>query len=38
MNYAPYFFGDVNRIINRMLVIQICRLTDPAWQGDYHGQ
>jgi hypothetical protein len=33
VNYAPYFFNDLNRIIIRMLVLQICRITDPAVSG-----
>ncbi|HZR76881.1 hypothetical protein [Bradyrhizobium sp.] len=33
VNYAPYFFNDVNRIITRMLVLHVCRLTDPAGGG-----
>ena len=30
VNYAPYFFTDFNRIITRMLVLHVCRITDPA--------
>ena len=33
VNYAPYFFYDFNRIITRMLVLHICRITDPAGGG-----
>jgi hypothetical protein len=33
VNYAPYFFNDLNRLITRMLVLQICRITDPAGSG-----
>jgi hypothetical protein len=33
VNYAPYFFNDLNRIITRTLVLQICRITDPAGSG-----
>ena len=33
VNYAPYFFNDLNRIIIRMLVLQICRITDPTGSG-----
>jgi len=33
VNYAPFFFNDIGRILTRMLVIHICRLTDPAGSG-----
>jgi HEPN superfamily AbiU2-like protein len=33
VNLAPYFFNDIGRIITRMLVLHICRLTDPAGSG-----
>jgi AbiU2 len=33
VNYAPYFFSDLNRIITRMLVLHVCRITDPAGSG-----
>jgi hypothetical protein len=33
VDYAPYFFNDFNRIITRMLVLHICRITDPAGSG-----
>jgi hypothetical protein len=33
VNYAPYFFNDLNRIVTRMLVLHICRITDPAGGG-----
>ena len=33
VNYAPYFFNDLNRVITRMLVLHICRITDPAGTG-----
>jgi AbiU2 len=34
VKYAPLFFADFSRIITRALVLQICRLTDPAGSGD----
>ena len=27
---APTFFGDLNQVLIEQLVLQICRLTDPA--------
>jgi hypothetical protein len=33
VNYAPYFFNDINRIIIRTLVLHFCKLTDPAGGG-----
>jgi AbiU2 len=33
VNYAPYFFNDINRIIIRTLVLHFCKLTDPARSG-----
>lgn len=33
VNYAPYFFNDINRIVTRTLVLQLCKITDPAGSG-----
>jgi hypothetical protein len=33
INFAPFFFNDIDRIIVRGLVLQICKLTDPAGSG-----
>jgi hypothetical protein len=29
LEYAPYFFSDIGRIIMRDLVLDVCKLTDP---------
>jgi hypothetical protein len=34
LNYAPLFFGDIGRIIKRDLVLDVCKLTDPAGSGE----
>lgn len=33
MNYAPHFFYDINRIVTHALILQLCKLTDPAGSG-----
>jgi hypothetical protein len=34
VSLAPFFFNDIGRIITRAIVLNICRLTDPAGSGD----
>src|SRR5579864_4384963 len=32
---APIFFGDLNRILIEMLILEVCRITDPASAGKF---
>ena len=34
-NTAGMFFGDLNRVLNEYVILQVCKITDPAHQGNY---
>ena len=36
LQFAPYFFTDINRIIIRTITLDVCKLTDPARMGSFN--